>query len=179
MTPDDAQLVLTQVGKTFGDPNGSTLMRLDLSAPPAARKLEPLFSQNEGANVARLSPNGRSLIVGRSGNIYACRYPPAGDSLRLVAALAGPAWPFFSRDGQLLYVVSRQALYAHAVEASSDGRIRVGERSQLFRILHPARADANLGAASRDGKRILAIATDDTEETLLQVLTDWTTLLRP
>src|SRR5262249_15060657 len=134
---------------------------------------------NEGEGWVRLSPDGRSIIVTRGGNIYACRYPPAGDSQRLVAAYSAPAWPFFSRAGHLLYVISRQALYAHSVETSADGRIRLGERSLLFRLLHPARADANLGAVSRDGNRILTIATDDTEEARVQVLTDWTTLVHP
>jgi len=41
----------------------------------------------------------------------------------------------------------------------------------------PRREGANLGAVTRDGKRILAISGDDSEENEYQVLTDWTTLL--
>ena len=98
--------------------------------------------------------------------IPSCRSPPSALS-----------WPFFSRDGHSLYFISGQALYSHPVIASAGGGIRLGERSLLFKLIHPARVDANLGAASRDGNRILAIATDDTEEVRLQVLSDWTTLL--
>ncbi|MBZ5604047.1 MAG: hypothetical protein LAO79_17240 [Acidobacteriia bacterium] len=39
------------------------------------------------------------------------------------------------------------------------------------------RIGANVGAVSRDGTRILAIAGDATEEIRPQVLTDWTVLL--
>ena len=59
-----------------------------------------------------------------------------------------------------------------------DGGIHLGERSLLFHLNHSMRTLANIGAASRDGSRILALATDSVEETLVQVLTDWTTLVK-
>jgi serine/threonine-protein kinase len=176
VTPDDRYLILTQIN---GSAPGVSIVRLDLSASAGARQPELLFAMREGASTLRIAPDGHSLVITTGGNIYACRYPPDGDSPRLVASFPRPVWPFFSRDGRVLYAVSSQALYSHPVETSTGGQMRLGERSLLFRVLHPARADANLGAVSRDGGRILVIAADESEETRLQVVTDWTSLLRP
>jgi hypothetical protein len=163
------------------DPSASTIVRLDLSAPPETREPESLFPTSSGSGQfnVRISPDGRSLVVIASGIVYASRFPPAGDPLRQVAAFPGAAWAFFSRDGRTLYVISGQALYSHPVITAQDGGLRLGERSLLFRLIHPLRTYANLAAASRDGSRLLALATDSMEETRVQVLTDWTTLLKP
>ena len=177
ITPDGRYLVLAQ----FVDASASTIVRLDLSAPPEGRKAEPLLpaAAVSGQFNVRISRDGRSLIVISSGIVYASRFPPAGNSLRQVAAFPAAAWPFFSRDGRTLYVISGQALYSHPVIIAQDGGLRLGERSLLFRLIHPQRTYANLAAASRDGSRLLALATDSVEETRVQVLTDWTTLLKP
>ena len=112
-------------------------------------------------------------------HICLTRFKPSQFAELLKHNLPRPVWPFFSRDSRTLYVFSGQALYSHPVEPVPGGGIRLGERSLLFRVLHPARADANLGAASHDGSRIMVVSTDAVEETRLQLLTHWTTLLRP
>ena len=177
ITPDGRYLVLAQ----FVDPSASTLVRLDLSAPPETRKPDVLIPESSifGQFNLRISPDGRSLIVIARGIVYASPFPPVGNSLRQVAAFPAAAWPFFSRDGRTLYVISGQALYSHPVIAAQGGGLRLGERSLLFGLIHPQRTYANLAAASRDGSRLLALATDSVEETRVQVLTDWTTLLKP
>jgi hypothetical protein len=91
--------------------------------------------------------------------------------------LPNQAFPFFSRDGRIVYTVSNQALYAHTVINLPGGGLRLGDRSLLFRLAHPARVDCNPAVASHDGNRILAITTDSPEEAKVQVLSDWTTLL--
>lgn len=76
-----------------------------------------------------------------------------------------------------MYSITDDSLYAYPVLPASEGGIRLGERSLLFRLHYPKRTDSNLGAVSRDGQRILAIATESDEETRVQVLSDWSTLL--
>jgi WD40 repeat protein len=175
ITPGGRGLILAE----FVDPSASTIMRLDLFAPLETRKPEPLFptSSVSGQFNVRISPDGRLLVVIASGIVYASRFPPAGDILRQVATYPASAWAFFSRDGRTLYVISGQALYSHPVITAHDGGLRLGERSLLFRLIHPMRTYASPAAASRDGNRLLALATDSQEETRLQVLTDWTSLL--
>ncbi|HYW42045.1 MAG TPA: hypothetical protein VE959_04260 [Bryobacteraceae bacterium] len=70
-------------------------------------------------------------------------------------------------------------MISQPVQPLPGGGIRLGERSLLFKLIAPGRSDANLGAASRDGSRILAISTDNPEAAMTQVLSDWTTLLKP
>ena len=179
VTPDNRYLILFQGSGAGEEPGNTRIVQLDLSQPAETRQPEMLLSSIP-ASVVRLAPDGRSLVLGSSnGQLSACRYPPAGDSPRAIGAFPRPVWPFFSRDSRTLYVFSGQALYSHPVETLPGGGIRLGERSLLFRVMHPARADSNMGAASRDGSRIMAISTDAVEETRLQLLTDWTTLLRP
>lgn len=176
ITPDSRYLILSQ----YIDVSSTTTMQVDLSAPFNTRQPEPLFANSVrlGQTNVRLSPNGKILIATADGTIYACPFPPAGHVPRQVTAFPTQAWAFFSRDSRTLYVVSGQALYSHPVITTADGSIRVGDRSLLFRLVHAMRAYATPAAASRDG-RILAIATDSVEETRMQVLTDWTTLLKP
>jgi hypothetical protein len=47
----------------------------------------------------------------------------------------------------------------------------------LYKLHGPRRTDANPGAVTRNGRRILAIAVDQDDQTKLQVLSDWTTLI--
>ncbi len=174
VTPDGRYLILVEY------PRHSGISRLDLTAPRALRKLEPVSTSggltSTQTNV-RISPDGHTLLAAVGGAVYSSPYPDPAAHLTQIAELPSPAWPFFSRDGRLLYLVSGQPLYSFPVVAISGGGIRLGERSLLFKLNHPARSDANLAAASRDGNRLIAIATDETEEARVQVLTDWTTLL--
>ena len=175
VTPDGRYLVLSQ----NMDVGSSRLVRLDLSAPVETRQPEPLFANSFrfGQSNARLSPDGKILIATANNTVYACPFPPAGKAPRQVTAFSAPCWAFFSRDGRTLYFLSGQALYSHPVIATPDGGIRLGERTLLFRLTHMVRTYGTPGAVSGDG-RILAIATDSIEETRIQVLTDWTSLLK-
>jgi dipeptidyl aminopeptidase/acylaminoacyl peptidase len=172
ITPDGRYLIVVQ-------PVSPRSLLLDLTAPRESRKLEPLFPESAGLRVdgARLAPDGHSLVTRSGYTFYSSRFPPAVDPPQQIAVFQHPVWPFFSRDGRTLYFVSDQSLYSHPVTAMPGGGIRLGERSLLFKVVHPSRTDANLGAVSRDGKRWMVIATDNVDEARVQMLSDWTTLL--
>jgi hypothetical protein len=152
------------------------ILRVDLTKPRAQRRVEPVFSKGV---LARVSPDGRSIVVTVDSRLYVSPYPPpAAESLSEVASLASRVWPFFSRDGRQLYAVTDETIYSYPVSNQPAGGIRLGDRSMLFKLHDPRRSDANPAAATRNGQRILAIAVDRDEETKLQVLSDWTTLLK-
>jgi serine/threonine-protein kinase len=179
VTPDGRSLILMQLGPGQINVATPSVFRLDLTIPEAARKLEPLYTLPNAAGQinSRVSPDGRFIVVVIGGAVYTARYPPAGDALHQVGAFSTFTWPFFSRDSHLLYFISGQSLYSYPVLAPPGQGMRLGERSVLFKLIHPARAVANIGAASRDGNRFLAIATDETDEIRIQVHSDWTALL--
>lgn len=54
---------------------------------------------------------------------------------------------------------------------------RLGSPANRFNVITTTRKFSTVGAASRDGKRLLVIEADDIEEFRHQVRTDWTTLL--
>ena len=84
--------------------------------------------------------------------------------------------PFFNRDGTILYGHDGVNMLSHRVISSGKGDFRLGERTVLFPSLGAESAGAHVAAASRDGNRILIIATDQPEAVATQVLSDWTTL---
>ena len=81
--------------------------------------------------------------------------------------------PFFSSDGKTIYGPNDRRVFAYPVL----GNQRVGERTFLFPLVHNERVNSRVAVAAKDGKRILAITTDETDELGTQLLTDWTTLL--
>ncbi len=167
ITPDGRHVLLVAL-----DSGG--IVRVDLSKPREKRRLEPLFTQ--GIRV-RVSPGGNSLVLVSGAKLYSSPYPEGSGPLREIAAFPSAPWPFFSRDGKQLFAICDESLYVYPVSSLPGGGIRLGERSLLFKLSHPRRTDVNLGAVTRDGQRILAIATEKEEEAKLQVLSDWTTLL--
>jgi hypothetical protein len=104
-------------------------------------------------------------------------FPANGDVLHQVTTLPGQGRPFFSRDGHQLYLMTEHSLYAYPVLPEKGGGFRLGERSLLFQVDHPMRADINVAAVSRDGRRFLIMATDTPEEARVQFFSDWTSLL--
>ena len=62
---------------------------------------------------------------------------------------------------------------------STGGSVEAGPRTSLFRVITPTRAGANTVGVSPDGMRILLITTELEEEFRAQVVTDWTTLIKP
>jgi serine/threonine-protein kinase len=168
VTPDGASLLLVANEGVF---------RLGLGAPAANRKLE-LIVPGQFAKV-RISPDGRSLLLGVGRSLLAVRYPPAGAAPRQVGAFNSFVFPFFPRDGRTLYFFAERFLHSQSVAPDPSGGVRLGERNVLFPAVTPSRATANVGAITRDGTRFLIISTDDDEEIRTHVVSDWTTLLKP
>ena len=112
------------------------------------------------------------------------RHPDRAGALRRLdsSAARGSISGVLSRDGQALYQISATPGAEGFVQQtirSSGGAIEVGPRKMLFRIITPTRSGSNTAAVSPDGTRIVAISTDLEEEFRTQVLTDWTTLIKP
>jgi serine/threonine-protein kinase len=168
ITPDGRALLLSGT-------NDGAILRLDLSKPREARELEKLLP---GAIRPRISPDGKSLIYLSGTTFYSSPYPVNGRGTGEVAPLASEGWPFFARDGRQLFIISNQSLYAYPVSNLPAGGLRLGERSMLFKLAHARRSDVNPAAITRDGQRILAIATDRDDEQKFQLLSDWTTLMK-
>lgn len=151
----------------------NSLSRLDLQASPP-RKLEPLA---QGRGIATLSPDGRLLAWGTftGGGLTVQAYPPASEPTNRFKGKAGQFinHPFFSADGRLLYADADKNLLAFPI---LPGR-GLGEPKLIRPWSTSQKGGAVSGAASRDGKRLLLLETDETEILNSQVLTDWTTLL--
>jgi predicted Ser/Thr protein kinase len=154
----------------LADNSGSYLLDLQ-SAPP--RVWQPMMK--EDGNQIRLSPDGRTMAYSNSSGTYLSAFPPNGAAPHRIPDIPGAgSWMFFSADGATLYQATRSdALFAFPIGPG----LRAGEATFLFPWVHSDRARSRIGAATRDGKRILAIASDDPEEMWGQVLSDWTTLL--
>jgi Tol biopolymer transport system component len=173
ITPDGRHLMLIRRGQ--GPETG--IFRLDVSDSAAPRELQALLP-NGNATLVRISPEGRSLVFITGAAVFASRYPPSGQQPRQIGSFRGGSYPFFSRDGRTLYFFAERSVISQPVLQNPAGEVSLGERSVLFPIFSGARVAANLGAASRDGKRLLVISTDDDDELRTHVLTDWTALLK-
>lgn len=148
--------------------------RIDLHSP-APRQWEDVFKGLRVHNL-KLSPDGRSVAYAGESGTYLSQFPPNGQpSFRVADSALGLEWIFFSTDGATLYGANGRNLFAYAV--STNGR--VGEAQMMFPLAHIGPLYSQIAAASRDGKRILAIATDDPAASSPQVISDWTTLLPP
>jgi serine/threonine protein kinase len=149
-----------------------SLRRLDLQAP-SPRELEPL---TQGLGFASLSLDGRSLAWGmsREGGLAVQAYPPtSAPPNRYKESAEQITLPFFSADGGTLYAHSNRNLLAFPL--SQDRQL--GAPKILRPWITSTRVGATSGVASRDGKRLLLLETDQTEALNAQVLTDWTTLI--
>ncbi|HUA63460.1 MAG TPA: protein kinase [Verrucomicrobiae bacterium] len=183
ITSDGRSAVLLSAITRNGVRNaGAAIFRANLDAPSESGRLERLLAGFPEARVgmnARLTPDGHWLMFeakDAAGSAYVCPFPPADAAPRLLPARY-PSFPFFSRDGRTLFGFTiGGSLTAQSVAAGPDG-FQLGDRSALFPLIRPGRQGSNLGAVTRDGSRILAISGDPSEETKMQVLTDWTTLL--
>jgi hypothetical protein len=154
------------------------VFRLDLGAPAANRKLALIVPGQ--FTKARLSPDGRFLLIGGGRSLLAVRYPPEGATPHQVGAFSGTrVLPFFSHDARTLYFLAERFLHWQSVSPDPAGGFRLGERNALFPAVTPSRATSNVGAITRDGNRFLIISTDDDEEIRTHVVSDWTTLLKP
>ena len=180
ITPDGKEIVLLRGTVSVDRTVSQELHRLDL----ASRKMELLLAKS---GFARLSPDGRTLILielkADGTSLSAVRYPPAGAQPRELASFPlaseqGPR-PYFSRDGKTLFVWNSldNILSSYPLLPAADGGLKLGERKALFRLISGSRFVGHFVQPSKDGKRILAISTDQEEEIHTQVLTDWSTLL--
>lgn len=128
-----------------------------LQAP--AKSEAPIRFTLDLPGVPKLSPDGRFLLDARD---YSSHFQAADMKVRAIGDAdwrdlpftAGAMLPFWSEDSS-------------AVGFFADGRLKMIARDP----------GGNIGAVSRDGSRILAVAGDRTDELKTQVLTDWTVLL--
>jgi hypothetical protein len=153
----------------------SGVYRLDLHAPEP-RKVERILACKSPRQLW-VAPDGRSLFFLLPGGLHTISYPPkAGEApRRLIATSRSGSWFFLSPDGRTLYFQSAARLFAYPL--TNDGRL--GERKFLFPLAQSTNTASRLSAATRDGKRILAIASDSVEEGLsAHVISDWTALIK-
>ncbi len=154
------------VGKDDG------IYRLDLQQQPPP-PMEKLVAVSEVLQSLILSPDNRSMVYAAQNGVYYSALAPGGMPPQKIAELRELYKPFFSQDGKTLYGLNERRLFSYPVL----GNQRVGERTFLFQLVHNTRIGARVALAAKDGKRILAITTDDTDELDFQLTTDWTTLL--
>ena len=155
-------------------PSGSAyrgaFYRLELRNTPP-RKLELLA---ESTGPGSISPDGRTLVSGWGPGLGLRAYPPAAEPLKSFARGSEiVARPFFSADGRAIYAHFLGNLVMFPLSPDRS----IGEPVVLRPWLTSPRFGGAAGAASRDGKRLLLIETDQAEALNPQVLTDWTTLL--
>lgn len=151
--------------------NGS-LYRLDLKSTPP-EKMELLEERRSG--YASLSPDGRSLVwMTVTEGLILRAWPLTAEPVKRFAR-GGEVVdkPFFSADGRALYGLFQGNLVMFPLSPDRS----IGEPGFLRPWHTTSRAGAHGGVASRDGKRLLLIETDEEEILNPQVLTDWTTLL--
>jgi hypothetical protein len=144
--------------------------------------IETLFSGTAEFAVgafSRITRDGRWLLnSGGSDGSFALPYPPVNARpIRLDRAL--PTAPFLDPPGRYVYGFNPalDALTVQPLLERPGSAPQVTEPTFLFPLITTSRVGANIGSVSRDGSRILAIATDNADELGPQVLTDWTILL--
>jgi len=178
ITPDGRHLILlTQ--------SAQMLRSLELPASAASARLEPLLPHAGAARdvgSARMTPDGRWLTYLSGQIVYAVRYPPAGSNPIRIGNTGDTSelmYTSISRDGRTYfgYRLASQSVVAGNLQDSPEG-LRLGPLSSLFHLTLPLRFQSQALAPSRDGNRFLAISTDATEELKIQVISDWTALLK-
>jgi Tol biopolymer transport system component len=185
ITPDGRHLLGARIRASV-----TSVEALETARAPSA-KPEVVLTPPAGRRVlwARIAPDGKSLLFNTDGdtegaNMYGTAYPaPTGPPRPLAtflprAAISGS----FSRDGRTLLLVSATP-GAPGISLlplrSNGGAIEAGQRIPLFRVVTTTRAGSNTAALSPDGSRILVISTDSEDDFRTQVLSDWTTLIKP
>lgn len=176
ITPDGRSLII--------EGRSSSLQNLLLRGDLATRVVEnllPGFDMGRIGDWARITPDGRWLLFSAGdipGGLYAVPYPPQRVEPRLVTTTASES-PFLSKDGRWLYGLRSTSPAGITMQpiVSGPGTLRIGDPVFAFPMESTHRVGANIGAVSRDGSRILAIAGDATDQIQTQVLTDWTVLL--
>jgi dipeptidyl aminopeptidase/acylaminoacyl peptidase len=174
-SPGELALVLSGIS-----PDGRYLLvqrrrnlldRLDLKSTPP-RKMEFLA---ERSGDVWLSPDGRSLAWGATPEGLTLQtYPVTAEPVKRFARGSEVVEkPFFSAGGRGLYARFQGNLVMFPLSPDRS----LGEPRFLRPWLTTTRTGAVGGVASRDGKRLLLIETDQVEILNPQVLTDWTTLL--
>jgi serine/threonine-protein kinase len=148
------------------------VFRLDLQGPKP-RRLEKLI-ENASVSHVHVTRDGKKMYyLQQFRGLFVSEFPPDGKPSRQIAATTQEGWPIFAPDDRTVSMFTMKGLNAFPI--LPDGR--VGESVFRFPLSHPQRYLSRIGAVSRDGKRILAIVTDEPEEANVQVVTDWTTLL--
>jgi Tol biopolymer transport system component len=166
VSPEGRYLLLIQTRGSLG--------RIDLQAP-FPRRLEP-FAQHKGE--ASLSPDGRSLVWHTSTEgLVVQSYASGSEAAKRF--VGGPDMadsvtnPFFSADGRTIYALFKRNLVAFSLAPD----LSLGEPKVLRPWTTTPRSGSTGGAASRDGRRLLLIETEEKDILDPQVVTDWTTLL--
>ena len=180
ISPDGQRLLAV-----LTDSGAMSVVELDLSVSAAARKPRLLLPDPDavGINWVRIAPDGKSLFVHSASALYVTQYPVTGSLRRLdSAAYRSSMSAAIGKDGRGLYHVSAtpgaESIVFQAIR-SNGHEIEAGPRTPLFRVITPTRAFTNTVAVSVDGGRILVIATDHEEEFRPQVLSDWTSVIKP
>jgi serine/threonine protein kinase len=149
-----------------------SLSRLDLQAPLPG-KLEAFA---RGSSYASLSLDGRSIAWESNNNVGLAiqEYAEAAQPLkRFFRGDESFRRLFFSADGRTLFGQANRNLVAIPLNIGTT----IGEPKVLRPWITSLSTGAIRGAASRDGKRLLLLETDQEEILTPQLLTDWTTLL--
>ncbi len=150
------------------------IQRLDLDAK-VPRNWEELGKLESGSATAEFSPDGNSIVnsAGIDEILTQATSPSQDPPKRLKVGIGSLSCFFFSPDNRTLYAKSNGNLVS--IPFSPDRTL--GEPKTLFPWTTHARVGSRLGAASRDGNRLLVVDTDEKDKLYTQVLTDWTTLL--
>jgi hypothetical protein len=173
ITADGEHLILTgSSSESWG------VYRLNLSG----RQLETLLaaSKDGRGEHAHLTRDERWLLLEAGPNkteVYS--YPSPGASP--AGVIAAPHAAFLSPDGKTIYgftEIPGGRVTSAPMFPASGGGLRLGPPSLLFPIRIPTIAGVPVAAMSHDGQRILAISGDPSEEVKVQILTDWSTLLK-
>jgi predicted Ser/Thr protein kinase len=177
VTPDGKSLIV--MGRDSRNLK-NLLLQCDL-ATGTIESLLPGFDTSRIGQWARIMPDGSWLLFSAADapfGLYAVPYPPKGAIPRRVTTTS-TGLPFLSKDGRWLYGFQQTApagITMHPI-VSGPGALRIGERAFAFPMESTTRIGGNIGAVSRDGNRILAIAGDATDKLKPQIITDWTVLL--
>jgi eukaryotic-like serine/threonine-protein kinase len=180
IAPDGRSLIIEGSSSEGSSSLQNLLLRGDL-ATGAVENLLPEFDAGRIGAWARITPDGRWLLFSAgdvSGGLYAVPYPPQRAEPRLVTTTSSES-PFLSKDGRWLYSLRLTSPAGITMQpiVSGPATLRIGDPVFAFPMESTQRVGANIGAISRDGSRILAIAGDATDQIQTQVLTDWTVLL--
>ncbi len=125
--------------------------------------------------LAKLSPDGRYLVWSTFGpGLDLQTYPPTAEPIKRFARGSELIdKPFFSADGRALYANFQASLVMFPISPDRG----IGEPRFLRRWRTTSRGTAVGGIASRDGRRLLLLETEEEDFLNPQVLTDWTSLL--